>query len=186
MYLYPFVRRNVILIMVSTEWLSLLVHTEILLSRCQLFDPLVTHLFTTPRYIYILLILLILLFVRASIFFLVAPIDMFTLTSILFYATWQWVSGSWRAPNRGRRSPISHPPPRNVHVCLAFFEKVIVPPCSIVNPLICWHWHIYCFMQLDSEWVVLEYHPIRVVSHPPPPQCTCMYQFLWKSHCPSM
>ena len=90
----------------SKKQASLLVQVEVILSHCYLIDPLVTHLLTSPRYIYTLQRLHILIFVHASIFFLVAPIDMPTLT--------------------------------------------------------------YIYMQLDSEKVVLEEHPIGVTASEAP------------------
>ena len=98
-----------------------------------------------------------------------ADIDIYIILCSLIVREW--------CLKRTQSGPLVTPLSPHVHVCVAFFEKIIVPPCSIVffvyasiflvHPLICWNWHIYYFMRIDSERVVLEEHPIRAASHPP-------------------
>ena len=53
-----FLHINICPIDLPPEWPFSLMHMPILLGRCQLFHPLVTHLFISHRYMYISLILL--------------------------------------------------------------------------------------------------------------------------------
>ena len=79
---------------------------------------------------------------------------------------------------------VGDPPlPPHVRVCLAFFEKFIVRPCSICLVFFVFADIEICyFMHESSEEMVLEEHQIQVFGNPPlPPKVHVYFAFFEKT-----